>query len=1312
MTPPFRSPAPSVGRFTALVLTLVVLVCVSMIGATGYLKFEMDRAETLLAAPDTAVGNDQDMFDRLRRILGYGGFLGLAQNYASHHDASGFADMKADIKSADDIVAHLPEKTPAEVRHDLTAIVASFDTALQKINAPANEQNEFVSADLMPLYAAVPVLDERVASANAETRLAAQNQMQFWGMLLTLVSWASLIIASACAAGIYLTLRDKQSAPMRALAQSIQNMARGDMRTAIWGTERQDMIGELARAVDTARYHFSHLPDLSLLSEQGPVRMRFEGGSRSLFEAMMKAISRDSENIREQTLSLSDAVKQQRESIAMLSDKVETVLQNILQHGHNGDQQIRHAISEMVGGAESLKNAHAHAADQLNRLVPHIQERATGMAEIAQITGRQVAQTLQTLTLNEMNMKASAETAKETLARLSSTADDLGERLFGAINLLQASGKILAETTENIQLHGGTAPAKDYGATLAPILSSEALAPLAEQLTGITAQLNDMQNQLTENASVLAANAANADEIVIVGPADISNSEVAMQNSAGLQALADKAETLRVGQTSFQAALTQIQTKLESLGVSIQQQATLALGAGEAANDKYDMALLSGFAQLLAERVDPKFVALEEKNDRKFIDLAAEISQHASGIIDQNTNLSLHAREAVAALSDRITSLTSLLPIELRQGLQSDWQKLGTQLDSVQANLERHSDQQKRDIVDHHSFLSTQAREAIIELGDKIATIPATLPGEVRQGLKEDWQCLVGQIATIQSDIEKQADRQKRDIIEHNSGLSLQARESVMALGDRIAALLGTGGVEGAIADMSAKLSSVAAALPVEVKTQIAGIGSGFKNYLDMVSTELNSRIEDIGTGMKIQLDNVNLGLKGQMENVGTKVEQIFTEKLAPELAVTTSQARAHMMEMNDKLIELAQTLPQNVQQRLQEDMGRLTNRIDLLQDDVQETIAAQMRPIAEQASAATMQARNTMNDLTGKLVGLARTLPNELRNQIQEESATLKDQIDGVRTGFEQQIARNITPEFAVIENAIIQQMRSVMDQTQASAIHIRNHMIELSDKISGVAQSLPQNVQQQLQEDVNRLSAQIGSAHTAVGQNLTSSAQIQTHIADLVGKMDMSRGEIAILGTSIEATRQLAQDTQEELAKPTPPMTYILPPELQQQMHDHWYQMAAQIEASRASVDRLFTEQVASKIDAFEQALVATRKMVETVRQEFMTPPKAVFTLPPELQQQMHDHWYQVAAQIEASRASLVETISHQVDKMESRLGNSGGLRAGSLSKTASDYATQRQIEQQTQILSELVATLGVLDAHMQQIKTEMHEGVGGRA
>ena len=38
-------------------------------------------------------------------------------------------------------------------------------------------------------------------------------------MLLTLVSWGSLIIAAALAAGIFLTLRDRNSTPLRALWQ-------------------------------------------------------------------------------------------------------------------------------------------------------------------------------------------------------------------------------------------------------------------------------------------------------------------------------------------------------------------------------------------------------------------------------------------------------------------------------------------------------------------------------------------------------------------------------------------------------------------------------------------------------------------------------------------------------------------------------------------------------------------------------------------------------------------------------------------------------------------------------------------------------------------------------------------------------------------------------------------------------------------------------------------------------------------------------------------------------------------------------------
>jgi hypothetical protein len=848
-----RSPAPSVGRFTGIVLGFVVFVCVTMIGGTGYLKYQLDRAESLLAAPDAAVGSDQDLFDRLRRDLGYGGFLGLAQNYALAHDPSGFAEMKAHIKSADEIVAHLPDKTPAETRHELASIVTVYDAALQKINAPANDTtNEFTAADLTPLYAALPILDARVSSANGETRLSAQNHLQFWAMLLTLVSWCSLIIAAACAAGIYLTIRDKHSAPMRALAQSIQNMARGDMRTAIWGTERQDMIGELARSVDIARYHFSHLPDVSLISDQGPVRMRFEGGSRSLFEAMMKTISRDSENIRDQTALLTQAMQSQKETLTVMSSKVEHVLENIFQHGQNGDQQIRQAIQEMVGSAENLKNAHAHAADQLNRLIPHIQDRAQGMAEIAHITGKQIGQTLQSLAASEAGIKANADQAKETLNRLFSTADDLGERLFGAINLLQASGKVLAETTQNMQ--GGSSAGIEHVFTVPASLDHTILEPLTQRLEQITDQLSILQTKMDTPPSIIES------------PSDTSHTS-------------------------------------------------------------YD------FSQLLA------------------------------------------------TISEKI-------------------------------------EQQKDALVSHTALLSSQTLESMSELN-----------------------------AAFNQRIEQQKDA----LVSHTALLSSQTLESM---------------------------------------------------------TDLNTSIS----------------------------------------------------------------------QRIEQQKDAIVNQTSFL----------------------TSQTRESVTELSSKITSLTTSLPGDLRQSLQNDIYSLGAQIESLRS-FSESVASHKTDDDAQ----------------------------KIYEKISII------------QNSIEKLSA---------------------------------------------------------------PDIFNMPPHILKQFDEHWYQMAAQIEASRASLDKTISEQVGGKLSGFLQALEMTKQAVETIKGEISIIEGAKsptgFDLPPDMLKKLDAHWYQMAAQIEASRSSLVETIANEVSKIEHKLSG----KPDALTRSAADYATQRQIEQQTQILSELVATLGVLDAHMQQIKLEM--------
>ncbi len=564
--------ASGVGRFTALVLGLVVFVCVAMIGGTGFLKYRLDQTGTILAAPENATGGAQDVYIKLRSAWGYGGFLGFAQEYILHHDASGFSGAKENIRTAKEFVANLPEGMTEEARRELASMSALFETVLQKIDTPAGpSQTEFSPADLAPLYAVLPVLDARLAAGNATARLDAQKDAQFWSMLLTLAAWGSLITAAACIVGLYLVLRDKRSAPLLALAQSIQNMAHGDMRTAIWGIERQDSIGEVARAVDIARYHFSHLPDISVLSEQGPVRMRFEGGSRSLFEAMMKAMSADSGNIRQLSVTLAGSIAQQKENISALSAKVESILNNILQRGQTGDQQIKMAISEMVSSAENLKNTHAHTADQLNRLIPFLQERAKGLADITQATGKQLAHTLQSLTSSEIGLKNNAEQARATLDKLSSTADDLGERLFGAINLLQAGGKVLAETTENIKSRWSEAstgmPLQESSLTpmrerlehisealesLFHVLDSEkqnkapdapalSLDPIMEQLVQITGQLGALQSRIDESMHAVSSQQPSAPDDALAALAnDLSGKIAALQQD--LENVMPKAE--------------------------------------------------------------------------------------------------------------------------------------------------------------------------------------------------------------------------------------------------------------------------------------------------------------------------------------------------------------------------------------------------------------------------------------------------------------------------------------------------------------------------------------------------------------------------------------------------------------------------------------------------------------------------------------------------------------------------------------------------------------------------------------------------
>jgi methyl-accepting chemotaxis protein len=441
----------NVGGVSVFVLSTVAFLCVAMIGATGYMKYQLDRSEIALAAPDSSFTPDQEIYEKTLHALGYGGFLGSAQTFIAQHDKTVLEDMKQDLKAARDTLNRLPDKTTASVRHDVQAILAVFDATQTKAEQNVDNPAGFTNADLLSAQAALPVLDSRLQAAVATTRLRAQDEFKLWGLSLTLVAWLSLILAAAMAAGLHAALRNRQSVPLHALAQSVENLSRGDMQTPVWGMERRDAIGELARAVDLARYHFSRLPDLSLMSDQGPVRIRFEGETHSLFEAMMKNITEEYERARSETSGYTGTIASQQEILTTVATRLNALLGQVEKHSTANDLALQKLASTLANSAQSLTQTQEKGAAQIGKLVPYMQERAQNMAEVTRIAGTQMSQMLQNLMQVEQSLRGNATQSQQIIQQLAGDANQMGERLFATVNLLQASGKVLTETTEMTQ---------------------------------------------------------------------------------------------------------------------------------------------------------------------------------------------------------------------------------------------------------------------------------------------------------------------------------------------------------------------------------------------------------------------------------------------------------------------------------------------------------------------------------------------------------------------------------------------------------------------------------------------------------------------------------------------------------------------------------------------------------------------------------------------------------------------------------------------------------------------------------------------
>ncbi len=302
-------------------------------------------------------------------------------------------------------------------------------------------------------------------------------------------------LISICAGGLvvfsllcFLAFRFGLLLPLRKLERSSRELLENDLNGHIWGLDRQDAFGSLARSIANIRKATVNLADMVVETDTGEQHVRFEGHSGVLFQTLITDLKNTVESLTQHSATLKTVSKDGQESILELGEVTTRQTRNLEDALATVNAQItdttqymkativdaRNHINETLADTtKQMSSTIVDASTQINsttnewgdklstlfhqnnqiqgqskQIVDQFTKDMQSLNQIAAATGARVAQTLQLLTTSDRDIKKAAAQSLEASTTFGNQAKDLTEKLQSATNLLRASGKVMQETTE------------------------------------------------------------------------------------------------------------------------------------------------------------------------------------------------------------------------------------------------------------------------------------------------------------------------------------------------------------------------------------------------------------------------------------------------------------------------------------------------------------------------------------------------------------------------------------------------------------------------------------------------------------------------------------------------------------------------------------------------------------------------------------------------------------------------------------------------------------------------------------------------
>jgi hypothetical protein len=279
--------------------------------------------------------------------------------------------------------------------------------------------------------------------------------------------------------------------PLRTLTKSCKDVAENNLRGSIWGVERPDLYGELARSISDIRRSVEALADMTVEGPDGTHLVKFSGRSGAVFNTLVGDLHSHIRSLKEDGDSLRKSMENETEA---WKRKVQVLEDTIMKNSSNLVDAVEVSRAQLQQMSEDNKSIRTETRD----LVDKVRSDLDTIGEITAATGHRVSQTLSTLSASDRDIKGATELTLKSSEAFSKHAADLTEKLVAATTLMRASGKVMMETTEAARTRflEAVKSLETQDQTLRAFLSNtaektEQIAGLYDDLSGSTHRVHD-----------------------------------------------------------------------------------------------------------------------------------------------------------------------------------------------------------------------------------------------------------------------------------------------------------------------------------------------------------------------------------------------------------------------------------------------------------------------------------------------------------------------------------------------------------------------------------------------------------------------------------------------------------------------------------------------------------------------------------------------------------------------------------------------------------------------------------------------------